>query len=198
MSEVIETKQEQIPEIVEKIKKEKENFKAALEKEREEKAALMAKLKEKEEIELRIKEDHKALAELKAKELEEYKLKYNNFQAEIEKQTKLGSLRKELEKLGAKSDKIEILFNLSNTNQIKLEKGENDKIMGVYGAEEEARRIQAIIPEVFGRPSAGSNHDAPPASNNPLNLESFNKLSIKEKNEKMADIFKQYNIAVKR
>ena len=37
MSEVIETKQEQIPEIVEKIKKEKENFKAALEKEREEK-----------------------------------------------------------------------------------------------------------------------------------------------------------------
>lgn len=198
MSEVIETKQEQVPEIVEKIKKEKENFKAALEKEREEKAALMAKLKEKEEIELRIKEDHKALAELKAKELEEYKLKYNNFQAEIEKQTKLGSLRKELEKLGAKSDKIEILFNLSNTNQIKLEKGENDKIMGVYGAEEEARRIQAIIPEVFGRPSAGLNHDAPPSSNNPLNLESFNKLSVKEKNEKMADLFKNMGVAVKR
>jgi len=198
MSEVIETKQEQVPEIVEKIKKEKENFKAALEKEREEKAALVAKLKEKEEIELRIKEDHKALAELKAKELEELKLKYNNFHAEIEKQTKLGSLRKELEKLGAKSDKIEILFNLSNTNQIKLEKGENDKIMGVYGAEEEARRIQAIIPEVFGKATAGSNHDAPPSNNNPLNLESFNKLSSKEKNEKMGDLFKQMGIAVKR
>lgn len=198
MSEVIETKTEQIPEIVEKIKKEKENFKAALEKEREEKAALMAKLKEKEEIELRIKEDHKALAELKAKELEEYKAKYNNFQAEIEKQTKLGSLRKELEKLGAKGDKIELLFSLSKTDQIKLEKGDNDKILGVYGAEEEARRIQAIIPEVFGRPSAGSNHDAPPANTNPLDIESFNKLTLKEKNEKMADIYKQYNIAVKR
>ena len=199
MSEVIENNQEiKTPEIIEKLKKEKENFKLAVEKERQEKAELIAKLKEKEEAELKIKEDHKALAELKSKELEEYKAKFNNFQSELERQTKLGSLRKELEKIGAKPDKIDILFNLADISQIKIEKGDNDKIIGVYGGEEEARRIQAKIPEVFGKAATGSNHDAPPSNTNPMNLEAFNKLSSKEKNEKMADLFKTMGIAVKR
>jgi hypothetical protein len=198
MSEVIETKQEQIPEIIEKLKKEKENFKLAAEKHAKEKEEALAIIRQKDENELKIKEDFKALADLKSKELEEYKAKYNNFQAEIEKQSKLGSLRKELEKLGAKNDKIDILFNLSKIDQIKLEKGDNDKILGVYGAEEEARRIQSIIPEVFGKATAGSNHDAPPANNNPLSVESFNSLPLKERVKKEAEFYKQMGIEVKR
>ena len=197
MSEQIQENQGQ-NDLVEKIKKEKENFKKALEQEKAEKEKLALALKEKEEAELKLKEDYKTIAQKKEEEALNWKQKYEQRDQAIVTATKLGEIRKEFEKLGADHKSMDVLLKLVNTEAVKVERGDNDNIIGVYGVGDEVKRIKDSLPMVFGKPSTGANHESPDINHKPMDLEAFKSMPLQDKKKNMAEVFKAQGIELKK
>lgn len=139
---------------VEKLKKEKENFKKELE-------ALRAKESNEQETKLKEKEEFKKLADLKAKEADQYKAE----KAALEEKIKLGQIngavKAELEKLGLDATYSEDVFKLLDKNIKDVVTIDPDTQM-VVGADEIAKQAYQKYSGLgfFKKQSATANHSA--------------------------------------
>lgn len=175
---------------VQKLLTEKKNWAAkaeALERQLKEKEAILEqatneKLKESGNI--------KELLEKLEKENIELKTKQAEIIAEEKRRKKLGAVKKELEKLGADSTSMDFLLN-----NVKLEALKHDEDHNVVlGVEDEALRIKAQVPQVFGKKSSGVSHDAPTTDVSSLDIDAWKKMSYAEKKKNLEALYKAKNI----
>jgi hypothetical protein len=121
---------------------------------------------------LKEKEDYKSMYELADKKAKEYEALIEKTKVEKEQSLKLGSLKRELEKMGASKESMEGLLRLADLGTIKYD----DENKVAYGIEEEAKRIKSIIPPAFGVSSAGASHAAPKGGPLDVSAEGYKKL----------------------
>ena len=144
-------------EFVDKLLNEKKNYAKAVEELKLKTQAYESKFKEIEEQTLKQKEDWKTLGEISQKEAIEWKQKYESAQSKHQNTLKLGALKKEFEKMGLRDGRaIEALAPVIKFDAIRYD--ENTET--VTGAEDEAKRIKEILPQIFvAVNNARTNHD---------------------------------------
>lgn len=145
-------------EFVDKLLNEKKNYAKAVEELKLKTQAYESKFKEIEEQTLKQKEDWKTLGEMSQKEALEWKQKYEATQTRHQNTLKLGALKREFEKMGLRDAKtVEGIQSLIKFDAIRYDESTET----IVGAEEEAKRIKEILPQVFiAMNNARTNHDA--------------------------------------
>jgi hypothetical protein len=141
-------------EFVEKLKKEKENYKKQLE-------ALKSQLNTDQENKLKEKEEYKKLAELKTKELETFKAEKQALEDKIKLGTINSAVKTELEKLGLDTSLFEDAYKLAE-KQIKDGVTIDPDTNSVIGADEVAKQFYQKYSTLgfFKKATAGVNHTA--------------------------------------
>lgn len=179
----------------EKLKKEKDNYREALQREREEKERLTTLLKQKEEEELKLKENYKEIASIKEREALDWKSKFETREKELVDVAKLSQVKKELEKMGAQNSSVDALIKLADLNQVKYD----PETRVVYNADLVAKSIKEALPQAFGVPSEKVDESAPKITDvSSLDIEGFSKLSLKEKKEKQFELMKAMGLQLRK
>jgi hypothetical protein len=126
----------------------------------------------------------------------EYKQRLEQHIVREQNGIKQGSLRKELEKMGANPKAMDLLLGkLANLESLKYD--EDHRV--VLGAEDEARRIKEQLPELFGRSTAGVGHEAPQGAPVDMDVNAYKNMSLKDKSnpEVLKALFAKHGVAVK-
>ncbi len=145
-------------EFVDKLKTEKTNYAKALEEHKLKIAAYETKFKEQEIEKLKAQEDWKALAENAQKEALSFKQMLEQETVKRVSTLKLGAIKREFEKMGLKDSKaIEGIAPLIKLDAVRYDEATET----IIGAEEEAKRIKEILPQVFiAMNNTRTNHDS--------------------------------------
>lgn len=171
---------------VEKLKKEKENFRTQAQKRDEELENFKAEQKSREENALKEKEDFKQLYENKAKELEEAQGKLQATNLEKLDANKRSELKKELSKLGINPDYADKATRLADLGQIKI-----DKETGVmYGTDSVAKHLADEWPTLFGTTTESVSQRSPemPSPTGALTLDEWKKLPYDERKKREGEL----------
>lgn len=163
---------------VEKVLKEKKNAMAALSEAKAKITEYEAILKDKEESELRLKEDHKALAERYKQERDQLNDKIQSIEIEKVNGIKRAELRKELTKMGA--DEKSLDFMIKSVDLPRLKYDTDHKL--VLGVEDVALELKEQAPALFGVKSVGVDSSAPSGLHaGVLSVDEYRKLPISER-----------------
>lgn len=170
--------------LVAKLKKEKDNWKAKAEE-------LLNKQKLAEEESLKAKEQYKVLYENRTKEVEEYKAKLVKIEDGLKKEAKSKAVEKELFKLGLSPEYSDTVNKLMDWNLVNLDPETNL----VIGAEEAAKGFYEKHNALgfFKKTGPGVNHNAPNTGAAPGN--SYDTEIRAAKTQKEIDaVLKKYNM----
>lgn len=185
------------PEFVNKLKKEKENFRSETQKLRDQIAEMQKAQAEREEKELKEKEDWKTLYEKTKAENEALTGKLSSAEQLKVVSKKESEVKKELAKLGVKPEYADRAAKLVNLDSVKF-----DKETGVvYGAEVVAKTLSEDWPDLFGAGSTATvTQSAPnsPAPSGALSLEDWKRLPYDERKKREGDVMASAGVSVKR
>ena len=162
---------------VEKMKKEKENWRTKAMTLEDEKKKL-------EESELLRQQRFQEHSEIKTKEAKEWQEKYSKLQADLITSKKTIKVKEELAKLGAKPEHINELVRLVNYENIKYDTDTD----AVYGFDVEARVLQEKLTPLFGSSGPRVDHGAPGGTVSKLTYDEWMKLPIKEKTKRLNEV----------
>jgi hypothetical protein len=172
-------------ELLQKLAEEKaEKEKLIQEREEREREA-----REREEAALRAQGDYKTLAENLQKEKDELLKREKEKNEQLAKGIKLSAVQTELQKLGINPDRISVAMRLVEIGTVKYD----DALKIVSGADVEAQRLKAMMPELFSqRDAEGMDHEQPhggsPAK---MSLEEFRRLPKDKQKELYPEFMKQ-------
>lgn len=164
--------------LFEKVLKEKKN---AMTRVRE----LESKLEEANNLRLKEKEDYKTLYEQERVKREALEGDFQKEQAEKINGFKLSSLKRELSKMGADDNSIDLLLKIADKEAMKYDT--DHKV--VLGAESVAQQLKEQAPKLFGGPNVGVDQRAPDTKFSTIDVDSFKKLDAKDKSN--PDILRQ-------
>jgi hypothetical protein len=173
---------------VEKLLTEKKNYQSKV-------SELENQLKAKAETELKEKEQWKTLFETKSKEVEDLTTRLSQIEQHKVQIAKESELKKELQKLGIKSNYLEKAVKIADLNSIKAD-GETGTI---YGADVVAKSIAQDWSDLFGGSSAGVDHSAtktPPTGN--LTFDEWSKLPYDERKKREGEMLKTMGAPLKK
>ncbi len=172
---------------VEKLKKEKENWKLQASNSNSELEKFKADQKTREEKAARESDDFKKLFEMKSKELEDLQGRLNESKTRELDSKKASVLKSELEKLGLDSKYADKATRLADLKQIKI-----DNETGViYGADMVAKTLSEEWPALFGTATETVKQNAPahPKPTGALTLEEWQKLPYDERRKREGELF---------
>lgn len=193
MSEEIKPEEKPIEKPMEEIRDPKAVYELA-QKTIQEKREMKNKLEAMEQ-ELESFRNVKLEEEKKFKELaDEYRKKYETeketntkFQQSLVEAKKKQSLISQLEKLGIKSDRKDVVMQLAKLDAIKYD----DEYKIALGFEEEATRIKNSFPEFFGTNGIGTSSDAPDVGSiGVVDLASWKKMSPEDQKKNYSELRK--------
>jgi hypothetical protein len=177
---------ENVKDVLEKFKKEKENWKnKAIELEKQVKAVT-----EKELIE---KENWKALAEQRLQSIQELEAKDKINQEKEANALKIATLQKELSKLGMDMKYFDIAVKAIDLKTLTVDKDANL----VLGVESAVKALRESASPLFTSAPSGVSHAAPQGITEPLTLEAWKAMPYEEKIKHEKQIYESVGIKLK-
>lgn len=161
----------------------------------EEKRELKDKLKEyKEKLDaienqkLEQNQQYKDLAEQYRQKYEEANSKIQSFEQSIVESKKKRSLIGELEKLGLRGDRKEVVLSMAKFDEIKYD----PEYKTALGYEKEAQRLKELAPEFFGSKNPGVVSDAPGIEGvGEITMEAYKKASPEDRKKMYSELRKK-------